>query len=748
MDYAMRLIQSKSNMETKVKHLLEVKDLYTSFNIPAGEVRSVNGVSFKLDKGKILGIVGESGSGKSVTAYSVMQILQNPGRVASGSIKFNGIELLGLPQKQMQKIRGGKISIIFQDPMSSLNPVYTIGNQIKEAIRLHPVKRIVTELDNNVTNAKQTYSLAQENYKKSKNANTQQALKDAREAYHLAKYHWNNYANERALEMLKLVGINEPEKRLKQYPFEFSGGMLQRIMIAMSLVCEPDLLIADEPTTALDVTIQAQILELLKSLQKKMGMGIIIITHDLGVVAQVCDEVDVMYAGRIVERGTVNEIFYNPQHEYTKGLMKSIPQANDTREHLEPIEGNPVDVFCLPKGCSFAPRCKSCMKICLSKYPPRFNVNNYHETCCFKYLVDAYHHRKITKKEFEAVINNSSIGNAGFKTLSHLDVFDAYNDKVLALRMYKHVALASDDLTENEKDVIYYRVKEMNDNYIRVKKDYYQSQRTHNHQRKELPSMERGDMAHHIKEAKKRVKYVNDFFASKESLFQYLEKLNISSYPINYKFHRENVALAKFEYEKQKEQLKKSTINDKLEKIKLLCAIDDKKHAYEDALDCYERNHRVTHKLLKTRQKLIKINAQRVKRVIKNNAKNAFKEFKSKHLMFTKKSDLENYLKNFVYAHWDFDQKITAQKITDLRHEWDRLQDKIYEIRSTNKNSDIDDLIKEKNLAMYRYWFTRYDYKILRYYKKIKFNFETAIRFLNNRNHNKSRIIYRERGNR
>ena len=259
--------------------LLEVNDLHTSFFTPAGEVRAVNGISFNLDRGKVLGIVGESGSGKSVTAYSIMQILASTGKIVSGSIKLNGQELVGSGEKIMKTVRGNKISIIFQDPMTSLNPTYTIGHQLVEAITLHTSR-----------NKKQAW--------------------------------------DRAVEMLELVGINEPEKRMKQYPFEHSGGMRQRVMIAMALACEPDILIADEPTTALDVTIQAQILELMKDLQEKLGMAIIMITHDLGVVAQLCDEVIVMYAGSICEQGTAEEIFYNPKHEYTKGLMRSIPTAD------------------------------------------------------------------------------------------------------------------------------------------------------------------------------------------------------------------------------------------------------------------------------------------------------------------------------------------------------------------------------------------------------------------------------------
>ncbi len=330
--------------------LLEVRNLCTSFFIPAGEVKSVNGISFDVDKGKVLGIVGESGSGKSVTAYSIMQILAHPGKIVSGSIKLNGEELVGKSEKELSKIRGNKISIIFQDPMTSLNPVYTIGNQLVEAIRLH----------------------------------TNRTKEEAKE---------------RAIEMLSLVGVNDPKRRMKQYPFEFSGGMLQRVMIAMALVCEPDILIADEPTTALDVTIQAQILELLKNIQKELGMAIIIITHDLGVVAQICDEVDVMYAGRIVERATVDELFYNPQHEYTKGLIKSIPKVTSEKERLIPIKGNPVDVFSLPKGCSFSPRCDACMKICMEKYPPEVTVFDTHRASCFNFIKSLYDDNKITKEE-------------------------------------------------------------------------------------------------------------------------------------------------------------------------------------------------------------------------------------------------------------------------------------------------------------------------------------------------------------
>ena len=314
--------------------LLEVNDLRTSFFTDAGEVKAVNGISFQLDRGKVLGIVGESGSGKSVTAYSIMQILASTGKIVGGSIKLDGEELVNAGEKKMRKVRGNKISIIFQDPMTSLNPTHTIGHQLTEAILLHTGR-----------NKKQ--------------------------------------AKERAVEMLRLVNINEPEKRMKQYPHELSGGMRQRVVIAMALACEPDILIADEPTTALDVTIQAQILDLMTSLQKELGMAIIMITHDLGVVAQMCDEVIVMYAGSICEQGTADEIFYNPRHEYTKGLLRSIPTTNTFGQKLKPITGTPIDLLNMPKGCPFAPRCDAAMKICIKQNAERMLINDDHAAACW-----------------------------------------------------------------------------------------------------------------------------------------------------------------------------------------------------------------------------------------------------------------------------------------------------------------------------------------------------------------------------
>jgi oligopeptide transport system ATP-binding protein len=323
------------------KYILDVQDLHTSFKTDNGEVRAVNGVSFNLEPGKTLGIVGESGSGKSVTAYSIMQILADNGSIVGGKVLYKGEDITKWNVKQMSGFRGKCCSIIFQDPMTSLNPVFTIGSQLEEAVLLHT------------------------------NRNKQEA-------------------KARAIEMLTLVGVNEPEKRVKQYPHELSGGMRQRVMIAMALACEPDILIADEPTTALDVTIQAQILELMQDLQKKMGMAIIMVTHDLGVIASMCDEIIVMYGGRVCERGTADDIFYAPAHEYTKGLLRSIPTMSNNGSRLIPIGGTPINLLNMPKGCAFCPRCDSAMKICLTDVPEEIRVGETHLASCWMNVKKMY----------------------------------------------------------------------------------------------------------------------------------------------------------------------------------------------------------------------------------------------------------------------------------------------------------------------------------------------------------------------
>ncbi|GIP15872.1 ABC transporter ATP-binding protein [Paenibacillus montaniterrae] len=321
-----------------MESLLEVKNLSVSFDVYGGEVQAIRDISFEVNKGEAVAIVGESGSGKSVTAQSIMRLNPSPpSRFKGGSIKFEGQELLSLSEKEMQKVRGNKIGMIFQDPMTSLNPTLTVGSQIMEGLIKH------------------------ENMGSDK-------------------------AKARAIEMLDLVGIPNSSTRLKQYPHQFSGGMRQRVMIAIALACNPSLLIADEPTTALDVTIQAQIMRVMKELQQKMNTSIILITHDLGVVADVCDRIIVMYAGRIVETGTKWEIFQNPQHPYTRGLLRSLPRLDQKKdEALIPILGTPPDLIKPPEGCSFCARCDEAMKVCVNNDPNLYAIkgSDSHRAACW-----------------------------------------------------------------------------------------------------------------------------------------------------------------------------------------------------------------------------------------------------------------------------------------------------------------------------------------------------------------------------
>ncbi|GGE51186.1 peptide ABC transporter ATP-binding protein [Pullulanibacillus camelliae] len=318
-----------------MENILEVNDLHVSFKTHRGEVKAVRGVNLTLKKGEALAIVGESGSGKSVTTKAIMGLLPKPaGRVKSGEVLFNERDLTKLSDKQMQKLRGSEISMIFQDPMTSLNPTMTIGKQIMEGIRRH-----------------QNLSKAD--------------------------------AKKRAIELLELVGIPNPEERVKQYPHQFSGGMRQRVVIAIALACNPKVLIADEPTTALDVTIQAQILDLMKDLQKKTNTSIVLITHDLGVVANMAQRVAVMYGGKVIETGTVDEIFYEPKHPYTWGLLSSMPRVDSKNSELLAIPGTPPDLSNPPKGCPFAARCPHAMKVCTEFMPDYSDVSDTHKTACW-----------------------------------------------------------------------------------------------------------------------------------------------------------------------------------------------------------------------------------------------------------------------------------------------------------------------------------------------------------------------------
>lgn len=333
------------NIKENKKEVLKIEDLSISFYTPVGEVKAADSINYTLHENEIMGIVGESGSGKSVESYGIMGLLQEPGKVKSGKILYKGENVLDYDKNKMSEFRGAKCSMIFQNPMTCLNPVYTIGNQLMEALLVH-----------------------------------KKCSKD--EAY------------QKAVEMLDSVGISNPKRRMKQYPHELSGGMRQRVMIGMGLICEPDILIADEPTTALDVTIQAQILELIKEFQNKSKMSVIFITHNLAVVAQICDTVSVMYAGRIVEQGSVEEIFYNPKHPYTKGLLKSMPRIDSKEQvRLESIKGTPVDMLNPPEGCGFSTRCEHCMNICLKKEPPMLEMGNGHRSKCFLHIKESINGR-------------------------------------------------------------------------------------------------------------------------------------------------------------------------------------------------------------------------------------------------------------------------------------------------------------------------------------------------------------------
>ena len=325
-----------------MKERLKVEHLSVSFFTDEGEVQAVRDVSFSLSAGEVLAVVGESGCGKSVLCKSIMKLLPENAKIKNGKILVNGEEIAGYGERRMRELRGKLFSMVFQNPMTSLNPTMTVGAQIAEAVRAHQKDMGKEEVEQRVT------------------------------------------------ELMQLVGIEQAEERKKAYPYHFSGGMRQRIVLAIALAGNPEILFADEPTTALDVTIQAQILELMQDLQKKLGMAIIMVTHDLGVIASMCDEILVMYGGRVCERGTADDIFYRPAHEYTKGLLRSIPKADNMNEKLVPIGGTPINLLQMPAGCAFCPRCDAAMKICLSEKPEELRISDTHLASCWMNIKELY----------------------------------------------------------------------------------------------------------------------------------------------------------------------------------------------------------------------------------------------------------------------------------------------------------------------------------------------------------------------
>lgn len=326
--------------QTDENKLLEVKDLKVSFFTPAGELKAVGGISYSLEPGEIMGIVGESGAGKSIEAYALMGLVPTPGKIIGGEIRFEDEDVLGFNKKQMNNFRGKDVSMIFQNPETSLNPVYSIESQLTDVLRAH--NRGISSSE----------------------------------------------AKKRVVEMLELTGIGNAELRMRQYPYEFSGGMLQKIMIAMALICSPKLLIADEPTTALDAAFKTQILELIYRLKKEENLSVIYITHDLGEAARICDRISVMYAGKIVEQGTVNDIFDEPLHPYTLGLLHSVPRQETEGGRLSAIDGSPANMLSLPQGCPFSTRCKSCMRICLREMPPYVMLGEKHTASCWQLVLE------------------------------------------------------------------------------------------------------------------------------------------------------------------------------------------------------------------------------------------------------------------------------------------------------------------------------------------------------------------------
>lgn len=494
-------------MDSKIDNIIEIKDLCVEFKTLYGNVIAVNNATINFKKGFINGIIGESGSGKSTIAYSIVNLLPKNGKIIAGTIKFNNEEINNLTDKQLENIRGNKICFIPQNPMSSLSPYFKIENQITEVIeKRNKFKNIISSK--------------------------------------------NEIKNE-IIDLLKSVHINEPEKVIKKYPHELSGGMLQRIIISMALIVKPDLLIADEPTTALDVTVQLQILELIKSIQKENKMSVIFITHDLGVIAKICDYVSVMYAGNIVEVAKKNDIFNSPKHEYTKNLIKSMPKFNNSE--FVPIKGNPISLSSDTQiiGCPFAPRCDSCMEICLEKNIKKTKISDEHETSCFKYLFECYNEKLITEEYFENAINNTIV----IKKINCSDVIDSY-------LKYKKVYL---EWKKNKNDINlfneYKKLYSIYKNNDKELKDLNEKEKNFYEEKKFLFEV---NIKKNIQEIKKKLNKIDKkFFDNKKELFDYLSNINIrNESPIFDDFSKEitkkDVLIIKNEYQSIKKEVIKS----------------------------------------------------------------------------------------------------------------------------------------------------------------------------------------------
>ena len=605
-------------MVTASNNIIEIKDLCIKFKDLYGDILAVNNATINFKKGFISGIIGESGSGKSTIVYSIVNSLPKNGKITSGTIKFNGEELTNLTNKQLEIIKGNRICFIPQNPMSSLSPFFKIGNQMAEVIE----KR--NKLKSN----------------------------------HLDKKIEKEDIKKEIIESLKSVNINKPEEVVKKYPHELSGGMLQRIIISMALLAKPDLLIADEPTTALDVTVQLQILELIKNIQEKNKMSVIFITHDLGVIAKICDYVSVMYAGNIVETAPKNDIFNNPKHEYTKNLIKSMPKFNN--EKFVPIKGNPINMSSnsLIIGCPFASRCDSCMEICLEKNIKRAKINNEHETSCFKYLLESFDKKIITKEYFENAINNV-IEN---KKINYLDVVNLYREYERKLAEYKNKLTECIKFKKNKvahDDEYKNRLVECKNKLIECKNKFYEYKKNklelkilnkkENLFYEEKKFLFKINIKENIKEIKNFLNKANkNFFCDKQKLFDYLSsiKLNKNQFFIDFSknFTKNDLLLIKNEYKLMMKNMIKCffKFKNKEEKIINKYKFDEVKNKYNKIFFNYKINKKILKKTLKLQKYIVDLALLKMK---KNKKEETIKE-KELYDKFIKQKKLLKVVEN------------------------------------------------------------------------------------------------------